>query len=495
VIAERARSAFPTRLALASTSLAVLLAIAAQSAAPTESDLKSRAEAVDQSNLEKSAELVRWAFDHDLFREAAGLARAVLAQKPEHEVGRLLSRIESIPQAEFVAKYRDALRTSGSAFQAKRSALARSSADSLIAIARDAEKATFDALAESVYLDAARVDSANAAAVAALKKRDYDVIFNFGPVPKSEKEEARKTLQKLGGGFLVERDLKSELAFWSDAWGMSTAHYRLVTNVSPSKAFRFAQDCEDLYAGWGALMKELGLPIRDWKDRCSVYLFDSGLTYQVALRTAKVDPPKLAEAMGFYWGETKIGYFYDDPKAYEGDVGLLAETLYHEGGHQLFDLRFKIAARGQGGKVPCAWIDEGLAVYLESLSVDDKGKTRAVRFGSVLEDDVAEIVDEDARGELANLSTLLDADDEAFAALGADGQAHAAALVHFLLHGNGGAYRKTFAGVIDSVQKCGGLKAPLNELLGMKSASDLESKFRAYVHDSLAKLPRRKYHA
>jgi hypothetical protein len=474
--------------------VAVVLAISpfAQDLAPSEADLRGKSDAIAKTYVEKSAELVHWAYEQNLYREAAGVARCVLAKQPDHEVAKLLSQIEAIPQETFLSKYRDARRASGVSFQTKLTALDHSTADGLVAIARDAEKAKFESLAESLYFDACRIDSTNASANAALRKRDYDVIFNHGPIPKVEKEHARKSLSKLGGGFLGERDLKTELGFWSDAWGMSTTHYRIVTNVDSSKAFRFAQDCEDLYASWGQLMKDLGLQVREWKEHASVYLFDSGLTYQAVLRTANVDPPKTVEALGFYWGETKVGYFYDDVTAYRGDVGMLAETLCHEGGHQLFDLRFKTPSAEDDSNAPCPWLDEGLAMYLETLVVEDKGKNRVGRFGSVLDDDLAKIVESEASGGLAKLSTILDTSQEE---LDEPGTAQAGALVHFLLHGSGGAYRKAFSHVIDTVHKSGTTRVPLYQALGMKDAQELQAKFLAHIRGVLGKLPRRKYGA
>ena len=72
----------------------------------------------------------------------------------------------------------------------------------LASLAAEAEKAKLEDVAEAIYLDAFRIDPTHHGAEVFLRKRGYVLIFNYGAIPKDERDRVRKNLQTLGGDLL-----------------------------------------------------------------------------------------------------------------------------------------------------------------------------------------------------------------------------------------------------------------------------------------------------
>ncbi len=479
----------PRSLVLSFVAMLVLGFERAQESPPAASDIEVRWKASHAAFAEELAALARWAMEKDLYREAGYLVREVLLVLPEHAVGEIGAEIRKLSADDFSRGYEDALRKSGREFARRETALAQPFAKSAVALAGEAEKAGQSAFAESVLLAALRADPDCDAAAKELRKRDYDVIFNYGAVPKSDKEAARRALKQLGGGFLTRRDLDDVLDFWSDAWGLDTEHYKVITNAPHRTVFQFAQACEDLFGAWEQVMREGGIKLRPPKDRFEVWFFDSPVTFEALLRANRMDPPK--EVLGFYSGESKTGYFFDWPEFYVGDLTLLLETLYHEGTHQLCDLRMKATDRGTLAKFPLAWMQEGFALYMELLEVpaDTDDKKRSFVLG--------EFVDDDLGGALAESEAFLPFEE--FVHIAPDELAnyeyhypHAALVTHFLLHGEGGAWRKKGIGLLEKVYESGGIKVSLADYLKVDQ-EDFEAAFAEHIAMIAKDLRRRTY--
>ncbi len=469
------------------------LVLAQDPAAATEAELRDRWQALRVSGAEQRAELARWALDNRLFREAGLLARDTLRVIPDHAINEITVELEQIDAERYQRDYKDALKKSGRDYKKRYREVREPLSKSLVGMAKEADGAGWGELAEEIYLDALGNDPDNGAAATALKKRDFDLIYNYGAVPKRDKAAARKALKRLGGDFLGRRDLADYLEFWTDAWGLETRHYLFITNAPHATVFRFAQACEDLHAHWEVVMKDGKVATRKLRDPLVIYFFDSPQTYEAILRSSGLDAPTSTEVLGFYAGDTKIGYFYDSPEFYQGDLTLLFETFYHEGTHQLCDLRMKAAWRGMQAKYPIGWIDEGFATYMETFEVlggEEDGK-RSFRIGALLDDDLGIGVDAYLLDELMPLEEFLHCDSETFGEYPYAYQ-HAVLLSHFFLEANDGAYRKAYFTILQETTKQGGLKDPVHKLVKL-SEEELAAELRAHVERLDKELPRRVY--
>ena len=207
--------------------------------------------------LAARSQLAKAAFDLGLLREAGSFAGAILRVEPNHAIASLTARMKSLGADEFVRTYREAALKNGKAFRKRARSELEPIAGAMYELGALALAAGDTETAERNFAGAYEVDPDHPKALAALLKLDYDAIFNYGVLPKSEKQEARKLLRALGGGFLGRGDLAAELENWVDAWGLQTRHYRFVTNAPHSTVFAFARACEDLYDALDAFLKTL----------------------------------------------------------------------------------------------------------------------------------------------------------------------------------------------------------------------------------------------
>ncbi len=471
--------------------LALLLFLVPLQGGPTEETLRDDWSELQRLGAERRAELADWAYRSDLFREAGLLARDVQLVVPEHEVGELTSKMAEIEAERFVDLYEQAVKESGREYRKRHAAVHQPLASELVALARSAAKLGFEALAEEVYLDAFGIDPDNSKARAALEKLDYDLIYNYGAIPKKDKEAARRALKRLGGGFLTRRGLGDERETWSDVWGLETRHYLFLTNAPHETVFTFAQACEDLHGAWEELVAKGKVKTRRLKDPLVVHFYDSPATYEAIIRTRGHDAPASDDVLGFYSSQTEIGYFYDNPDFYAGDLTLLFETFFHEGTHQLCDLRMKAAWRGDLARHKTAWITEGFALYLELLEIQGEGKQRAFRFGRFVDDDLATGVALHGQGALMELDAFLGITSEAFYGY-EHGYPHAALVTHFLMEANGGKWRRDVFVILEQTYEQGGIRRPVHEVLKL-SPEELEERLAAHVADIEDRLPYREY--
>lgn len=475
------------------TLLALLLLTALFQDPPSEESVHESWQALRSRGAEERAQLAAWALENELYREAGLLARDVSRIVPDHEIGGITQEIEGIEAEQYARIYKKALKDHGREYRKKYRGLYQPLAKEMVAIAKQAEKLGFDDLAEDIYLDAFKNDSDNSAASSALKKRDYDLIYNYGAIPEEDKERARKVLRRLGGGFLSRRDLDDEFETWTDVWGLETEHYLFLTNAPHETVFAFAQECEDLHEAWEEMFKAAKVSTRSLRDPLVVHFYDSPATYEAIIRTRGYDAPAASTVLGFYSGGTKIGYFYDNPGVYAGELTLLFETFYHEGTHQLCDLRMKTAWRGELATFPTGWVTEGFALYMELMETrpGEKDDERTFLFGKFVDDDLEQGISLYEADELKPLDVFIHMNAEEFYAY-EYGYPHAALVTHFLMETRDGAWRKHVFTLLEETQKQGGLKKSVYELLGVEQ-EELVAELEAHVKDVKARLPFREY--
>lgn len=437
------------------------------------------------------AELAEAAFAVDLFREASTHAAAALRLDPGHAVQSMTARLKALAPAEFVRRYRDAVPKHARAFRKRAPEQLRPLAAEYFALAEAADAAGDAARAERLLGVTYEVDPDHQKALQALKKRDYEAIFNYGVLPKADKQEARRLLAALGGGFLGRSELGTELEHWNDAWGLRTRHYRFVTNARHATVFAFAQACEDLHEALGEFMKAAKQPLRELSKPCAIYLFASKNDYECVLRLQGVEPADSNDALGFYSTQTKTGYFFYDAEFYAGDTTLLFETFWHEGSHQMFDLRWKAPYRGAAQGSPLFWVEEGFAVHLESLAVTEKDGRRSRVFGTVVDDDLKIAIAAAASGDLMPMTRFAHIDHDGWNAYQL-GYQHAALMVHWLLMGEGGKRRQSAFDLLQAERQTAGLrKGTLFDLLGMP-AEKIDAALREHAAAIDRSLPKRK---
>lgn len=470
-------------------------AVADETAAAKASPLEKRLAAIELELAGRQAELAEWAYANDLFREAGALASAAILHLPEHEIRTLPDRLEGMGEEEFIQRYREARKKRAKTYRKRLGEVTQPAIEQLTELAADADAAGDDALGGRAWSRVYELDSRNKDAMRALAKRDYELIFNYGALPVDEKEKARVSLRRLGGSFLGPNDkvLTSILEDWPDAWGLSTHHYRVLTSAPHSTVFQFAQACEDFHDAWEQVMKEARISIRKPKRPVTVYFFDSPMSYQAILRIMRELP--IEGSLGFYSGRTKIGYFYDDPEFYEGNLDLLFETFYHEGTHQLIDTRLKTAYRGETAKYPLNWIEEGFALYLETLETereaDGNGKPE-FHFGRFIDDDLERGLVALLKDDLAPLEEFVHYTWDEWDSYEYD-YSHAALVMTFLMTADDGAYRKKAFAMLEQHLEQGGLrKRNFFAELG-RSPEQLDEEIDAWARDILKRLPVRKY--
>ena len=140
---------------------------------------------------------------------------------------------------------------------------------------------------------------------------------------------------------------------WGDAWEIETTHYRVRTNLSLSQGLDIAVDLERFYRDYYSLLaKEIGLyhvvePMDAWVHADSVSFPESS-------------------GRGAYFAEPDNRLYVD------ASSGLQPEALVHEATHQILYNGAVKGSKGFCSDVP-AWLDEGLAVYVQAARSGDPG--------------------------------------------------------------------------------------------------------------------------
>jgi len=222
---------------------------------------------------------------------------------------------------------------------------------------------------------------------------------------------------------------------WRDGWELHTPHWDVYTNLGLAQAVDATTDLEHYYRGFYDLIGE-EVTLRDVVEpmRAEIY----------------------ADHDSFPKSVTRSAYFQPayNTLIVDGTGGVLRELIFHEATHQLF-YNTATYRTGSKGCVP-AWLNEGTAVYLATAATGLPGRAQ-FDFERVDEGYFGVHRDAEKPYKLSRVLTLGSGDFLASSRVDLK-YAQAYTLVHFLLHGEGGRYRRDFHRLLEGAYegKCSG---------------------------------------
>ena len=228
----------------------------------------------------------------------------------------------------------------------------------------------------------------------------------------------------------VSTDLEKPL------YSFNTRYYTVHSNLDKKLAKRAALHLDRFHVVYRELLSSVpGKP----EGRQRVFLFANHENYQLGLKRLGGDPAILKASGGMFWpgnGSANLaGFLYGG-----GERGFeqMIETLQHEGFHQFAYAKI-------GGELP-HWVNEGLAGYFEIAEL----KGRRIKRGLLRRSWLSELQSAQRRGDLLPFDELLKLDHASWGRNMTSGSnGHLQYLqswitTHFLLHGDGGRYKKRF---------------------------------------------------
>ena len=175
-----------------------------------------------------------------------------------------------------------------------------------------------------------------------------------------------------------EAELRANI---NNGWEIDTEHYRLKTNHSLEEGVRLSRRMEHFYRAWKLLFFRFQLSDETLSKmfkgtgpsgsppRHRVLFYRSKADYVADLRPIEPNTEVLELSGGYYSPATKTAYFFPlDDTMDEDDAEFVRKTPYHEGTHQLF---LETRPPKQPGQTANFWIVEGIAMFMETLSVED----------------------------------------------------------------------------------------------------------------------------
>lgn len=309
----------------------------------------------------------------------------------------------------------------------------------------------------------------------------------FGWLPKTHLARYEKGERYVAGHWisaeqdtLRHRDIRV-------GWDVETEHYTIRTNYGIEGAVALGVKLERLHRLWRQLFIRYYASDADvaaWFDgrgrpamastvRHKIIYFSDRELYNTFLRPMM---PNIDISIGFYRNASRVAYFFAGKDCDD-------RTLYHEATHQLFSESRPVSPAF--GRHTNFWIIEGVAMYMESLHVED-GYTVLGGFND--ERMTA------ARYRLLKtqfyvpLGTLVDFGMERFqhepniAML----YSEAAGLTHFLICHDGGVYRDTLVAYLTAVYSARDNHDTLSNLCGEKY-DELDRQYREFMSKVKAK--------
>lgn len=195
----------------------------------------------------------------------------------------------------------------------------------------------------------------------------------FGWIRQADLSRYEKGERRRGNRWIsAEEDARLHADIRS-GWDVETEHYTIRTNHSIEAAAALGERLEQLHNVWKRLFiryyatqsqvmslfegKPRGRPIK--LPRHSVVYFRDRDDYNESLKRAF---PNIEISTGVYAEQTRRAYFFAGSDADD-------RTLLHEATHQLFHETRPVAENvGQNANF---WVVEGIALYMESLRVED----------------------------------------------------------------------------------------------------------------------------
>ncbi|MFN7842948.1 MAG: leucine-rich repeat domain-containing protein [Pirellula sp.] len=158
-----------------------------------------------------------------------------------------------------------------------------------------------------------------------------------------------------------------------------TPHFDIASRGSKADAAMMAELCEQVYAVWQQIFypywaneyKQPGAPSSLANTPFQVVLFSGKREYE---ETLKRQVPNVELSTGYYNQNTRHSFFYfDQTKSYA--------TLVHELTHQFFAEATSSNLEFDPDASPGFWVAEGVALYMESMSIREIGPAILVDVG------------------------------------------------------------------------------------------------------------------
>jgi hypothetical protein len=294
-------------------------------------------------------------------------------------------------------------------------------------------------------------------------------------------EAAQTTAEDQLQAFLVQADALIRDRNYN---GTTSAHYRVQTDdprVNPQAAADLLERFRDYFAEFWSDRTEL----KPYDDQNRVFLFYSFYRFNELINgnfTFRLNRPQ-----GHYGAWYNVITLHTDPD----NPGNLAETLVHEGAHQLVTQQIYVH-----GQLPSLWVSEGLATYFGHTYMDADGRfhagtiggkaTTVVRGEKPGQDDTGEwrlkLLKQGLRGAgsadvaLSEQLVSIRSPDQFYGENALLYYAASWALVHFLLHGDDGAHAEAFVDYLELEAQGRGGASVFYDTLDL-SAEELETAF------------------
>ena len=243
-----------------------------------------------------------------------------------------------------------------------------------------------------------------------------------------------------------EAKLRTNIA---NGWEIDTEHYRVLTDLSLEEGVRLSRRMEHLYRAWKLLFFRFQLTddtlSRMFRGtipsgappRHRVLLYRNRSDYVANLRSIEPNTEVLELSGGSYYPATKTAYFFPVDDSMDAfDAEFIRKTPYHEGTHQLF---LETRPAKLPGQTANFWIIEGIAMFMETLRVEDAHYV----LGDA-DDDRLEAARRHKRdGYYVPFDVLVQLNQEAFVSFPQFQRLYsqAAAMTHFLMLAEDGRYR------------------------------------------------------
>ncbi len=260
------------------------------------------------------------------------------------------------------------------------------------------------------------------------------------------------------------------LPWWNRSVEEQVGHYRIRTDLPADEANAIARHLNIMYAEYARRLANLPQRL---PEKLQVYIFQNRLDYQRTLRD-RFGVDATGSGGMFFVGQKGYGlafYTEDLPRR------RIEHVIQHEGFHQFAYSRFA------GGLPP--WVNEGLAEFFgESVVI---GRTLILGQGQErVIDALKEAVKKEATIPFQDMLTMTGQRwNSALTGGNASLQYNQAwSMVHFLVYGEKGKYRKAFEGYLRRLNRDMDSEQAFIDAFHTSDLSYFERKWKQYAHDA-----------
>jgi hypothetical protein len=386
-------------------------------------------------------------------------------------------------------------------WDARLSSLRREQSAALYDLARRAVRSRHPGLALELALDAIRANPDNESVrrlfgyqkyqgqwhtLYEIKKLRLGMVWHekFGWLPKGHVRRYEEGQRYFDGKWISAAEDARRHRNIESGWDIETEHYSIRTNRSLEAAVALGTKLEGLYRVWqqifvGYYASEADvISLFDDRDRSQrispmqhqVVYFRDRKEYNRALRASI---PNIDISIGMYLDSMRIAYFFAGKDSDD-------RTIYHEATHQLFHESREVAADvGRRGNF---WIVEGIAMFMESLKVEngyyvlgglDDDRLAAARYRLLHDHFYIPLA------QLVGLGMEQLQKDPKIATL----YSQSAGLTHFLIHYDHGRYRDALVAYLRAVYSGQDSPETLSLLTGA-TYGELDKQYREFLEQA-----------